>query len=619
MASVKSSGKTADATPRSVWHKSAPQCARILDKKIDGKDPRDVEAFHDAWRAWGKHLRKRKSPLPLAELLPGKTHPLTWALPAEFISSTSLAEASTHATNLNPADEELIQQWLDSSRHDRGQGEERGSGLAHALEALAWCHALPRLTESEAWWDLLQRLVSITVDASALTPIEDGILSQLAGGELALTLAYLFPEINICRKLARQARAVLSVGPVDLLDGQGMPYARELAALRPLLASWTRCRAMGETMKKGCFNAAAEEQYQWLIRQSLRLARADGAQVFSPLDAEDKSATADVEKQRCRDLLTAAVQFGDNDDRAISAAALPQWFKRPAKAQLPEASYHSEWAESAVLRPDWSAGGTWLTALYDGRGDVDVELSCGKNVVLSGPWGWEVAVGGKTLEPLSDWEEICWVSDDDADYLELELALSEDVVLQRHLLVAREDGFMLLADSVLCEEEAAKPPKIEYRATLPLTSGIEIQPAEETNEAILAMSKKNLAQIFPLALSEWREADSPGAMQITPDGLELKFSVKGNALFAPLFFDLDPRRFARHLTWRQLTVAESLEIQPADVAVGYRVQLGKEQWLIYRSLAQTANRTLLGHNLSTEMLVARFDPTGEVEALVEIE
>ena len=103
------------------------------------------------------------------------------------------------------------------------------------------------------------------------------------------------------------------------------------------------------------------------------------------------------------------------------------------------------------------------------------------------------------------------------------------------------------------------------------------------------------------------------------DGLELKFSVKGNALFAPLFFDLDPRRFARRLTWRQLTVAESLEIQPADVAVGYRVQLGKEQWLIYRSLAQTANRTLLGHNLSTEMLVARFDPTGEVEALVEIE
>jgi hypothetical protein len=75
----------------------------------------------------------------------------------------------------------------------------------------------------------------------------------------------------------------------------------------------------------------------------------------------------------------------------------------------------------------------------------------------------------------------------------------------------------------------------------------------------------------------------------------------------------------RRLTWRKLTVAESLETQPDDVAVGYRVQIGKEQWLIYRSLVEPANRTLLGHNLSTEALVARFDRTGEVEPLVEVE
>ena len=75
----------------------------------------------------------------------------------------------------------------------------------------------------------------------------------------------------------------------------------------------------------------------------------------------------------------------------------------------------------------------------------------------------------------------------------------------------------------------------------------------------------------------------------------------------------------RPRTWRQLTVAADLERQPADVAVGYRVQLGRDQWLIYRSLAEPANRTLLGHNLSTEMLLARFDETGEVEPLIEVE
>jgi hypothetical protein len=66
-------------------------------------------------------------------------------------------------------------------------------------------------------------------------------------------------------------------------------------------------------------------------------------------------------------------------------------------------------------------------------------------------------------------------------------------------------------------------------------------------------------------------------------------------------------------------VAESLQIVPPHVAAGYRVMVGKHQWLIYRSLAPAANRTLLGHNLATEMLIARFDRNGEVEPLIEIE
>ena len=75
----------------------------------------------------------------------------------------------------------------------------------------------------------------------------------------------------------------------------------------------------------------------------------------------------------------------------------------------------------------------------------------------------------------------------------------------------------------------------------------------------------------------------------------------------------------RPVTWRQLTVGESLRAQPRDVAVGYRVAIGSRQWLIYRSLAAAASRTLLGHNLSSETLVARFARSGEVKTLIEIE
>ena len=90
-------------------------------------------------------------------------------------------------------------------------------------------------------------------------------------------------------------------------------------------------------------------------------------------------------------------------------------------------------------------------------------------------------------------------------------------------------------------------------------------------------------------------------------------------MFAPLFVDLSRKRLDKPLTWRQLTVGQLREIVPADVAVGYRVQVGKTQWLMYRSLAPAAIRTVLGQNLMHEFLVGRFHADGHVETLLEIE
>ena len=124
---------------------------------------------------------------------------------------------------------------------------------------------------------------------------------------------------------------------------------------------------------------------------------------------------------------------------------------------------------------------------------------------------------------------------------------------------------------------------------------------------------------MPLALPEWRTPAARGSLEQTDDGLVLSQSAEAARLFAPLFIDLDARRGQRRLTWRQLTVGERLEIQPAEVAVGYRVQIGGEQWLVYRSLAPTANRTVLGQNFSSEFVTARFPADGEADKLLEIE
>ena len=321
-----------------------------------------------------------------------------------------------------------------------------------------------------------------------------------------------------------------------------------------------------------------------------------------------------------------------------------------------------------MLRPDWSRSAPRLTVLYP-RTSCRIELACGKDVLWSGQWGYELRVDGTPASPVAEWSDNCWVSDEDVDYLELEIELVEGFRIQRHILMARKDRFLLLADAVLGPRRAA----LDYRTTLPLDRQIAFRPANETSEASL-VGRKARAVVIPLALSEWRDTlPSPfvrGTVDSLPspfgggtgdslpspfgrgaggegleemrnhtnsgsDGkaltlalsqgergqclLQLRQSAFGRSLFAPLFFDLDRRRFDKPLTWRRLTVAESLTVQPPDAAVGYRVSRGGKHWLIYRSLTPSRSRTLLGHNLSSETLVARFTRKGEVRPLIEVE
>jgi hypothetical protein len=93
----------------------------------------------------------------------------------------------------------------------------------------------------------------------------------------------------------------------------------------------------------------------------------------------------------------------------------------------------------------------------------------------------------------------------------------------------------------------------------------------------------------------------------------------GRALCCPLLLDLKPRRSKLERTWRQLTVAESLEIVTRDVAVGFRAQSGRDQWVFYRSLGPAGNRTMVGYNIAGEFAAGRFLTTGKVKEWLEVE
>ncbi len=339
-----------------------------------------------------------------------------------------------------------------------------------------------------------------------------------------------------------------------------------------------------------------------------------------------------------RELFEAVLKGGVEEiDRRLAASSLPNLSpgvvaKPPKKtADLPPASIYCEEGAVAVMRRNWDRNDERVAVLFSGQ-TCEIELVASGRVAASGAWRFELSQQGQQLQPLSDWESNCWYTDEEIDYLELEIKLTAGVTLQRQIVLAREDRFMLLADAVMSPPTMGTrcPGNLEYRGVFPLFPQVEFRGAEESREGLLLHGRgtttagksapcRPLAQVMPLGMPEWRAEQHPGDLEMTAEGLELRHSSEGQRLFAPLFIDLDRSRFRRRMTWRRLTVAESLAPVPSDVAVGFRVAIGDQQWLIYRSLAASRNRTVLGHNLATESLIARFGKDGEVTSIVEIE
>jgi hypothetical protein len=281
--------------------------------------------------------------------------------------------------------------------------------------------------------------------------------------------------------------------------------------------------------------------------------------------------------------------------------------------KLPEPSTHSEWAQSSLLRSNWSRSATSLAVLWNDPA-LHVELSIGNEVLALGRWRTEIRCNGDEVPAHAPWEEVCWITDEDGVYLELEQQLAPGVSLQRQMFLAREDRFLLIADALLGTHDS----KWEYSMSLPLLPHVAFEPAAETSEGLLN-TRHGIFRVFPLALPEWRSAARGAELTQTQQGLTLRQSITGTGMFAPIWIDLDPRRQSVPCTWRQLTVAQDRHILTRDQAAGYRVQVGKQQWLIYRSLGEKGNRTILGHNLITDYLIARFQRNGAIDPLVEIE
>jgi hypothetical protein len=590
-----------NGTDAAFWHRLAPKKAAKAYARGDSPI---------AWTLWQKHLSERKFPTRWEKLLKTKRSPLLWTLP-EDAAEPSLSELTLRLTAKKFSHGSGSPELSDLLAARLNQQSSKRPAHAQAIEALAITQALPRLAsvcEADLWWKLVANLQQMAQDAAAFDVRADPLLTLWLKCELPLALAYVLPEINACRELWTPGSERLSAALVELLDGEGLPHARHLSLLRPILACCTRSTVMARALKEECLDEEAGKQYRWLVRHALELARRDGSQLLTPGSAGRWEP----------ELFAAALKLGgQRRERDLAKASLPEVKSSKRKKVLGnarvESSTNSEWAALALLRAAWSPQAARMLVKYD-RPSVEVELETERGLILSGAWEVELELSGRRVPVVGPWEELCWQADHDVVYVELETSLPGGLRVQRQILLARDEQFLFLADAVLNEQRGP----ITYRASLPLAGGTRFEPEAETREGYLSAEKPQ-ALVLPLALPEWRTDPRHGSLSSEGDRLLLMQRAEAANLFCPLLIDLKPRRLTKKRTWRQLTVAENREIQPAERAVGYRAQCGNDQWIFYRSLGPKGNRTLLSHNLVAEFLAARFETDGTVEELLEIE
>ena len=256
---------------------------------------------------------------------------------------------------------------------------------------------------------------------------------------------------------------------------------------------------------------------------------------------------------------------------------------------------------------------------------VSVQLELHNELILFGAWDVAIRLGARLLRPLEAWSETVVYSENDCDYLEIDVPLEQDYRLQRHFLLDTAHRILILADCVLWNGDGKfKPKALEYESSLFYSPTLRTKEASGATE-ITFFSKTStkavpLLRVLPLALPEWKNAATNASeIRTGESNLILRKRTEGRALFMPLFFDLNTKRLKTPYTWRQLTVGENLTKVPDDHAVGFRVQLGKEQYLLYRSMTPLANRTVLGHNLVDDFCYGRFDVKTGVDPLVAVQ
>ena len=446
------------------------------------------------------------------------------------------------------------------------------------------------------------------------TPAEDTAcdVQLVRSGELPYVAGTLFPGLSGSAALLREGRKFLLRQLNDRTDSDGTPHAELLARLPLWLAPLVRATWWSAQFEAPLWNEDQRQLLSDVITRAAPLCRLNGRLAMGNglvIDAHP--------------LLTAAAGLLglSSDDAAASylhavarAGAGKSVKVRAASSDADVPSTQSDWARYALLRTDWSPQADTL-AIAHHQEFPRIDAAALGHPLLHGDWTLQLQIGDSQLEPAEEWSCVCWVSDADVDYLELQMEGPGNLRVERLVLLSRRDHFLLMADSI----SGAPKQRIVHRARFPLAAGVTAE-ADTTTREIRLQSGKQKIRAFPLSLACERVQSTPHSFVIEDNQLVLEQVSPGVGLVAPVVFQWSPELSRKDAVWRTLTVSEDLKVAAPGTAAGFRLRIADSQWLFYRSLKKPKEaRTVLGYHTWVETVVARFSPTGDVDPLLMVD
>lgn len=439
-------------------------------------------------------------------------------------------------------------------------------------------------------------------------------LQLLIEGELAWKTGLLFAGLKGSKNILHSGRKYLGSTIEARTDTDGTPHADLVPHLAKWLACFVRADLWAEVFDELIWDEDSEDRFQSTVRRIASLCGRNGdlalgikQHSWSPTMLQVGISQAGWRaKSKPAQLLREIVQLRNPGKPTKSNGKSFKWNEEKSPM------FQSDWAAFAGLRSDWSHRADAVFVTHN-ETIPQIALMADGISIFSGDWHLNLDVDEKPISLDDDWDCSCWFTDKDVDFIELHQE-AEGVKIDRQIFLSRTDRFAIFADCICGPETSV----IDYTSALPVTQNVTFQKEKSTRECSLK-TKELKVRCFPLLLPEDRIENAGGDYRPHDTGLRLEYKMQGG-VFAPQVFDWSPRRKRGHAEWRQLTVTEDGKVMKKHIAGGYRLRLGNQNLLLYRSLKKPdTGRAFLGHHTRHETVYGNFSAKGEVDPLLLVE